>query len=94
MVFSHPNHEVAVLGTIFRLNPHIVYLTDGGADARVAETREALQNFEPASVHFLNHTEKSFYDALLGRDCHSTARSAEFAPSFGTSTATPSTAMR
>ena len=68
MVFSHPNHEVAVLGTIFRLRPHIIYLTDGGADARVAETKEALRSYQPASVHYLNHTEQSFYDALLGED--------------------------
>ena len=68
MVFSHPNHEVAVLGTIFRLRPHIIYLTDGGADARVAETKEALRSYQPASVHYLNHTEQSFYDALVGED--------------------------
>jgi hypothetical protein len=68
MVFSHPNHEAAVLGTISRLRPHIIYLTDGGADARVAETKQALRSYQPASVHYLNHSEPSFYDALLGRD--------------------------
>jgi hypothetical protein len=34
----------------------------------VAETKEALRGYQPASVHYLNHTEQSFYDALLGGD--------------------------
>jgi hypothetical protein len=68
MVFSHPNHEIAVLGTIFRLRPHIIYLTDGGGEQRVAQTRQALKNYQPASVHYLNHSEQSLYDALLNRD--------------------------
>jgi hypothetical protein len=65
MVFSHPNHELAVLGTIFRLRPHIIYLTDGGGEVRVGQTKEALQGYQPASVHYLNHSEQSLYDALL-----------------------------
>lgn len=68
MVFSHPNHEIAVLGTIFRMHPHIIYLTDGGGEERVAQTRQALENYQPASVHYLNHSEQSLYDALLDRD--------------------------
>jgi hypothetical protein len=68
MVFSHPNHEVAVLGTVFRLRPHIIYLTDGGGEARVDQTRQALQDYQPASVHYLNHPEQSLYDALLVGD--------------------------
>jgi hypothetical protein len=68
MVFSHPNHEIAVLGTILRLRPHIVYLTDGGGEARVNQTRQALQGYQPVSVHYLNYSEQRFYDALLGGD--------------------------
>ncbi len=68
MVFSHPNHELAVLGTILRLRPHIVYLTDGGGEARVNQTKQALEAYEPTSTHFLNHSEQSLYDALLRRD--------------------------
>src|SRR5262245_26779328 len=65
MVFSHPNHELAVLGTIFRLRPHIIYLTDGGGEARVDQTKLALQGYQPSSTHYLNHSEQSLYDALL-----------------------------
>src|SRR6266511_847689 len=68
MVFSHPNHELAVLGTILRLRPHIVYLTDGGGEARVNQTKQALEAYEPTSTYFLNHSEQSLYDALLRRD--------------------------
>jgi hypothetical protein len=68
MVFSHPNHEVAVLGTILRLRPHIIYLTDGGGEARVDQTKQALQDYQPASVHYLNHSEQSLYDALVVGD--------------------------
>jgi hypothetical protein len=41
-VFSHPNHEGAVLGMIQRLRPHLVFLNDGGGERRVSETRAAL----------------------------------------------------
>lgn len=68
MVFSHPNHEVAVLGTIFRLRPHIIYLTDGGDEARVDQTKQALQSYDLASVHYLNHSEQSLYNALREGD--------------------------
>ena len=95
MVFSHPNHEVAVLGTISRLRPHIIYLTNGGADARVAETRRALQSYKPASVHYLNHSEQSFYDALLRRtSAFYRAIASEIRALIGSLTETPSTATR
>src|SRR6266496_3965503 len=68
VVFSHPNHEIAVLGLIFRLRPHIIYLTDGGGEARVDQTKEALEGYQPASTHYLNHSEQSLYDALLEGD--------------------------
>ncbi len=68
-VFSHPNHELAVLGLARRLRPHFLFLTDGGGERRVAETRQGL---ESVGLHdrarFLDHSEQSFYDALLRRD--------------------------
>jgi hypothetical protein len=33
MVFSHPNHELAVYGLVQRLRPHLLYLSDGGSAA-------------------------------------------------------------
>lgn len=69
MVFSHPNHEVAVLGTIARLSPHLVFLTDGGGEARVDQTRQGLASYvAPEALHFLGHREQALYDALLDGD--------------------------
>jgi hypothetical protein len=69
MVFSHPNHEIAVLGTIARTRPHVVFLTDGGGEDRVAQSRSGLSSYlQQESLHFLNHSEASFYDALLAHD--------------------------
>jgi hypothetical protein len=49
-VFSHPNHEGAVLGMVQRLRPHLVFLTDGGGERRVNETRAALPEPGPGRV--------------------------------------------
>lgn len=69
IVFSHPNHELAIYGLLQRLRPHLLYLTDGGERERVAQTRRGLESIGLLShACFLNHTEKSFYDALLARD--------------------------
>lgn len=69
MVFSHPNHEIAVLGTIARLKPCIVFLTDGGGEDRMAQSRQGLSSYvKPENLHFLRHSEASFYDALVGHD--------------------------
>jgi hypothetical protein len=69
MVFSHPNHEIAALGTISRLRPHIVFLTDGGGEDRMAQSAEGLASYvEPEKLHFLRHSEGSFYDALLDQN--------------------------
>ena len=68
MVFSHPNHEIAVLGTIGRTCPDIVFLTDGGGEDRVAQSKAGLAAYvDPEKLHFLNHSEARFYEALL--DC-------------------------
>jgi hypothetical protein len=65
-VFSHPNHEGAVLGLIQRLRPHLLFLTDGGGERRVDETRRALGELGLLDrARFLDCTEQSFYDALL-----------------------------
>jgi hypothetical protein len=68
-VFSHPNHEFAVLGIIQRLRPWLLYLTDGGGEQRTAQTRQALAEIDLlAQAVFLEYSERSFYDALLQRD--------------------------
>jgi LmbE family N-acetylglucosaminyl deacetylase len=69
VVFSHPNHELAVYGLLQRLRPRLVYLTDGGGGARLAQTRRGLESVGlQESARFLGHTEASFYEALLARD--------------------------
>ena len=70
VVFSHPNHELAVYGFMQRVRPWSVYLTDGGGNERVEQTRRGLSRIglvEKAT--FLNHSEASFYQALV--DCDS-----------------------
>jgi hypothetical protein len=69
VVFSHPNHELTVFGLLQRLKPWIVYLTDGGGEARLAQTRRGLSTIGLLDrARFLDHTEQSFYDAVLDRD--------------------------
>src|SRR5262245_11842031 len=69
VVFSHPNHEIALFGWLHRTKPPIVYLTDGGGEARVAQTRAGLRSIGCLDrATFLGHTEASLYEALLGRD--------------------------
>ncbi len=69
IVFSHPNHELAIFGLLQRLRPHLVYLTDGGGGDRLAQTRQGLESIGLLGhASFLDQTEKSFYDALLARD--------------------------
>ena len=69
LVFSHPNHEIAVLSAIEAVKPVIVYLTDGGHETRVSETKQALSRLGALeNAFFLNYSEASFYAAILGRD--------------------------
>lgn len=66
VVFSHPNHELSVFGTLMRIKPKIVFLTDGGGQNRIDETTAGLKRlgiYEKAV--FLNHTEASFYNGLI-----------------------------
>jgi len=68
-IFSHPNHELAAYGLIQSLDPRIIYLTDGGGQDRVAQTRTGLASIgRLKSAVFLNHAEDRFYQALLDQD--------------------------
>ena len=69
LVFSHPNHELAVWGLVQRVRPHFVFLTDGGGPDREAETREGLERLDLLGcARFLGHGEQDLYGALLDRD--------------------------
>lgn len=69
MVFSHPGHELAAFGLVQRLKPDLLYLTDGGAEVRAAETRRALESIGAIDrARFAAHGEQSFYAALVERD--------------------------
>jgi hypothetical protein len=69
VVFSHPNHEIAVLGMIHEMDCPIIYLTDGGSASRRASSREALSRIgHRENVLFLNRTEPECYQALLDGD--------------------------
>ena len=69
VVFSHPNHEVAVFGLLQRWQPTLVYLTDGGGEDRVAQTRAGLARIGLLDhATFLDHAESAFYAGLIARD--------------------------
>lgn len=69
LIFSHPNHELAVCGLIQRLRPHLIFLTDGGSAKRVAQTEQGLERIGLRDrAQFLDYPEASFYDALLEGD--------------------------
>lgn len=69
VVFSHPNHELAVFGLLQRRRPALLYLTDGGGTDRVEETRLGLQSLDLLDqATFLDHAEREFYQALLDVD--------------------------
>jgi hypothetical protein len=69
-VFSHPNHEIAILATIARNKPdRLVFITDGGGIHRVNETRSVLSRFSlDDRAVFLQYPEDEFYKALLNLD--------------------------
>src|SRR5690606_279399 len=68
-VFSHPNHELAVFGLLQSERPALVYLTDGGGERRVEQTRRGLAGIGLAdSARYLGYAERSFYEALLEQD--------------------------
>jgi hypothetical protein len=58
-----------MLGTIGRKAANVVFLTDGGGEKRVQETRRGLSAYLPQdAMHFLQRPERSLYEALLERD--------------------------
>jgi hypothetical protein len=68
-VFSHPNHELAVLGLVQRFQPHLLFLSDGGAPQRQADTRRGLQSVAISEgVRLMDYPESAYYAALLERD--------------------------
>jgi LmbE family N-acetylglucosaminyl deacetylase len=69
LVFSHPNHEVSMLGSIGRKAPNVVFLTDGGGEQRIQETQRGLSAYLPEdALHFLRRPEWSLYEALVEHD--------------------------
>jgi hypothetical protein len=68
LVFSHPNHELAIFGIVQRVRPRLVFLTDGGGERRVAETCRALGELNLGLLEqctFLNYAENEFYAHLV-----------------------------
>jgi hypothetical protein len=69
VIYGHPNHELATFGLLQRLKPHMVFLTDGGSDQRLKQTRQGLSSIGLLDrATFLNHRENDFYGALLRHD--------------------------
>lgn len=69
VVFSHPNHELAIFGLLQRRRPRLLYLTDGGGPNRVTETQRGLESIGLADrATFLDYPEQRFYDALVEAD--------------------------
>lgn len=69
VVTGHPNHELAILGLVQRLRPRLLFLTDGGGDERVDDSRRALAALGLADrARFLGFREGALYRALLDRD--------------------------
>lgn len=68
-VFSHPNHEIAVFALLRKLKPYIIFLTDGGGEQRIRETKKGLASIGlDGQAVYLMHPEQAFYDALLHLD--------------------------
>lgn len=67
-VFSHPNHEVAVYGILRQSKPQVAFLTDGGGGERLSESGTGLSAAGVYRVSCLNHSENSFYQAVLDKD--------------------------
>jgi hypothetical protein len=69
IVTGHPNHELAILGIIQRVRPQILFLTDGGGEERVAESRAVFEHLGLSDrTRFLKVSEGDLYRALLERD--------------------------
>lgn len=69
VVFSHPNHELAIWGLISRRRPHLLFLTDGGGASRVEATRRGMEKLGLLGrATFLGYPEDELYRVLLDRD--------------------------
>ncbi|HEV8583189.1 MAG TPA: hypothetical protein VGX68_29325 [Thermoanaerobaculia bacterium] len=69
IVTGHPNHELAIFGFVQRLRPRLLFLTDGGGEERVSESRAALASLGLLDrARFLGWSEESLYRALLERN--------------------------
>jgi len=69
VVTGHPNHELAIFGFVQRARPHLLFLTDGGGEERVDESRRALASIGALGrAKFLGWSEQALYDALLAVD--------------------------
>ena len=69
IVTGHPNHELAILGFVQRLRPRLLFLTDGGGEERVEESRRSLAALGLLDhARFLGWREETLYRALLERD--------------------------
>ena len=66
VVTGHPNHELAIFGFAQRARPRFLFLTDGGGEHRVAESRRGLSALGLlACARFLPTSEPALYEALL-----------------------------
>jgi hypothetical protein len=69
VVTGHPNHELAIFGFVQRAKPHLLFLTDGGGEERVEESKRALALAGVLDrAKFLGWREQALYDALLATD--------------------------
>ncbi|MGZ4808629.1 MAG: hypothetical protein ACXVH7_06385 [Thermoanaerobaculia bacterium] len=69
IVTGHPNHELAIFGFLQRTRPRLLFLTDGGSQARIDESQQALQSVGLLDdATFLGWSEQTLYDALLSGD--------------------------
>lgn len=69
VVTGHPNHELAIFGFVQRAQPHLLFLTDGGSQERMDESRRALASIGSLDrATFLEWREQTLYDALLALD--------------------------
>ena len=66
VVTGHPNHELAIFGFTQRVKPRFLFLTDGGGEHRVAESRLGLEKLGLLKgTRFLSTSETTLYEALL-----------------------------
>ncbi len=66
VVFSHPNHEIAIMSLIKRLKPRLLYWTDGGGKERIAQTTAGLKEIDiQTGIRWHDMLEETAYAALL-----------------------------